>query len=450
MTKSGNETLCCGDNFENLRKKVNRLEFLGFLVVSYLFLQPFLFTNSAYTKAKVEILPDQTDVANLAHHNQLDDNSSSSSLRLHQSKTEDLNERGENLVVLSEVGKSRKEQNLVSPPEMKSAQKPMSIHSRRHGLPNFIYWQAYQHGKHKEFFQMNSGSKSLVTKYPQLPHIDNVSSRKLQTHDTNTSSVDLSTFDPNLSMCPISQKDTFVFHVQHDLNATGASWHLLDLKSSNTISLAPLSGDSSFNSTASFFACLTPGMYKFSIFHNITQKTSCESSDYCYQIAINDVSIVEKKSFVETFDHDILITTNGEGHELQCLKEPILSPSDPSEPNVIDVEIANKLDIIMSLTSSERLQNTKSPQYRAACLLLYDDRVVSADEVDYLIERYTLTLFLYTTQQEDEILKLFGRETCDVMQCNNEGYISMIDSSKCDANSSYCFAIIQLIILNEI
>ena len=444
MIKSGNEILCCGDNFETLREKVKRLELLGFLIVLYLFLQPFISTNCDCTKVKAEVLPDQTDVVNLAQHNQLNDNVSSSSSTPHQSKKK-INERGENLVVLDEAGKSSKEQNLGPSTEMKSTQKPMNVHTRRHGVPNFPYWQTHQHEKVKDLFEKNSGSKSLAVNYPPLPHINNFSSRKLQTHDTNTSSVELSTFDPSSSICPVSQNDTFVFHIKHDLNAVGLSWHLLDLNSLNTISLAPLSDDSddsSSNSTVSFFVCLTPGTYKFSIFLNITQETSCENLDYCYQIAINDVSVVEKKNFVETSDHDILIAGNGEGHELQCLKEPILTPSDPSEPNMIDVEIANKFYIFESLTSTERLQNTKSPQYRAACLLLYDDRVAPSDEVDYLIERYTLTLFLFATGQEDEILKLFGRETCDVMQCNNEGYITLIDYGKCDTITSNCVSII--------
>lgn len=414
---------CCGDGFENLRKKVNRLELLVFLIISYLLFQHYIQT-------------DQAHVENLTHHNQLTDDGSSSLMRSHQSKTGDQNERIESVVVFDESGKSNKEQKPVSPTEMKSTQEPLNVHTRRYTVPSSPHWRTHLHEKYKALFESYSSNQSLVPSYPQLSHIDNVSSRKLQAQDTNTSGGDVIASDPSLSICPLSQKETFLFHMKRDLHGSGASWQLLDLtNSSNTISLTPLSDDSS-NSTSSYVACLTPGMYRFSIFHNISQEISCENADNCYQIAINDVSIVEKVNFAEISDHDIMISENGEGFELQCLKKPILSPSNPAEENVNDVEIARKFDVLESLSSTLLLQDTKSPQYRAACLLLYDDKVVSSDEVNYLIERYALTLFLYATQQEDEILRLFGRNTCDVIQCNSKGYISVIDYGECDGMTS--------------
>lgn len=136
----------------------------------------------------------------------------------------------------------------------------------------------------------------------------------------------------------------------------------------------------------------------------------------------------------------------------RCDQSPILSPINPFHNYTFDVEVDKKISLFQSLSNPESFNDHRSPQYRAACFLLFDDEK-DRDSKDYgdtvklknedntvavinefTVERYAFLVFLYTiSQTSDKLLPLsiLQNHPCefDFIICNARQNIIRIDYS---------------------
>ena len=82
---------------------------------------------------------------------------------------------------------------------------------------------------------------------------------------------------------------------------------------------------------------------------------------------------------------------------------------------------------IRSLSSYDTLSNIHTPQYKAACWILYDDVRKASVEDKLMLERYALGVILYCTNLDAEMM-LVG-DICDLdgIWCDDMGHIVGID-----------------------
>ena len=116
-----------------------------------------------------------------------------------------------------------------------------------------------------------------------------------------------------------------------------------------------------------------------------------------------------------------------------CDKLPLLSPINDMSNFTFDERVHRILLIIQSMTSIDLLNNFNSPQYKAACWILYDDELQMLPDDKLIIERYVLTVFIFATSQNSTGLLHLPNNTCDIpfVACENmEMWISSIDLSK--------------------
>lgn len=214
------------------------------------------------------------------------------------------------------------------------------------------------------------------------------------------------------SECPAS--NTFLLRTSL---GGGPTWQLLESSSSTEIQL---SSQNQINEKGSYVACLEPGHYNF-IVSNYNENEEGSS-----EIFVNDRLLVSEHSLSQVdFTLAFLIAIDGTAREQRCASNPILYPSQPSNPDFYDNTIAQVLQIIQLLSSPVVLQDTDSPQYRAACFILFDDIQETPEKVSFLIERYAMNVFHFATSQESEIIKSCAYGDFSAT-CNENGYIKEI------------------------
>ena len=120
----------------------------------------------------------------------------------------------------------------------------------------------------------------------------------------------------------------------------------------------------------------------------------------------------------------------------RCEELPILSPSNHLNDFTYDERVDRTLAVIRTLSSTESLNNHDSPQYKAACWILFDDILEISTTDGLFIERYVLAVLLYSTFQSEQTL--LSMNTCDheVVTCDNNGHISGIDLSETGGTES--------------
>ena len=133
----------------------------------------------------------------------------------------------------------------------------------------------------------------------------------------------------------------------------------------------------------------------------------------------------------QSINHAILRnnTNSNGGH---CVRLPALSPRNQVNNFEFDSRIENILEIIHSLSPINLIHDFQSAQYKAACYIIFDDIVGTSLESEKLIQRYSLSVFLYTTNQLSEFP--LPHSICDMggsrIDCNKEGHITKIDWGK--------------------
>ena len=298
-----------------------------------------------------------------------------------------------------------------------------------------------------DFTLFDSGHDGLICGDPAEPtscysiYIDN---ELLKQGFQFSGSMVSETFNPS-SICPID--NIFVFEPHYDYDGLNVTWQLLDATSSEEIALSPFTpivplpseerttpsvffpmvplADPDVKNTSSYFACLPPGLYSFVTSQDGSEGTQCENDGNCNQIFINDKLLTQG-----TFSlYNFVISLDGIGREQICPMQPRITPSLSSDESKLRTEVKKKLDVIGLFSAHEALHNSESPQYKAACLILFDDIYGFPESEDFLIERYALSVFHFTTGLESEVVKSCNFGNFSAI-CDSEGYVRKLLYSK--------------------
>lgn len=118
------------------------------------------------------------------------------------------------------------------------------------------------------------------------------------------------------------------------------------------------------------------------------------------------------------------------GKNRHCDTIPVLSPINEVDGFIYDTRIAKILDTLYAISPLDSINQMTSPQYKAACWILYDDERKMEPDDQFLIQRYVLSMFLFATHEN--ALELLHWNICDYVgfSCNDKGHVVKIDSRK--------------------
>ena len=149
---------------------------------------------------------------------------------------------------------------------------------------------------------------------------------------------------------------------------------------------------------------------------------------------------IEKNDFTGTFPTEFINVKQFQILELgnnfhktitkMCATKPLLTPFNPFNNSIYDDRIAQLLQFLHHLSSVKVLQDPESPQYKAACFILYDDHLtMTVASNKYLIERYALFVLFYSINWfGDE--EVYSQPSCEYngIDCFDDGYIMTINT----------------------
>ena len=117
----------------------------------------------------------------------------------------------------------------------------------------------------------------------------------------------------------------------------------------------------------------------------------------------------------------------------RCDELPLLSPINHLSNFEYDERVDRMLDVIQKISSVDLLNRNDTPQYKAACWVLFDDIYEFAVNDNRFIQRYVLAVSLHAIFPSQEVQ--ISRNTCDhdVVTCNDEGHIIKIQLSEYNA-----------------
>lgn len=236
------------------------------------------------------------------------------------------------------------------------------------------------------------------------------------------------TFDSSL-LCVTNS----IFEIKDDLNSLQVDtfFHLQKSSSGELIELKPSSSSARVvNSPSSYFACLPPGIYTITISDTNRDQLLCGDKHNCYTAFVNNDFLFQRSDFSDDLTYDFFVSESGSAGEQQCNKLRILSPLNDINNFEYDERVEQILSVIRALSSTDSLSRFTSPQYKAACWVLYEDTFVTLQNIDDLLERYVLAIFLFATDQSAEVF--FSSDTCkhNGISCDERGHITKIDWSK--------------------
>lgn len=112
-----------------------------------------------------------------------------------------------------------------------------------------------------------------------------------------------------------------------------------------------------------------------------------------------------------------------------CKTMPILSPINDLSNFTFDERVHKIMLIIQTLSSKDSLNHFTSPQHRAACWILYDDEFQMLPEDKLIVQRYIMTVLIFSVLHNENGLLRLPKNICDTffVECNTEGLISVID-----------------------
>ena len=128
---------------------------------------------------------------------------------------------------------------------------------------------------------------------------------------------------------------------------------------------------------------------------------------------------IERRLDSSIFDHS-------QNHTHRCDELPLLSPANHLNNFQYDETMERTLDIIVTLSSMDLLHDYDTPQYKAACWILFDDIHQLNTTYEHFIQRYVMAVFLYTINPNKE--DMLPPNTCDhqIIACDGEGKITSI------------------------
>ena len=226
------------------------------------------------------------------------------------------------------------------------------------------------------------------------------------------------------SLCVVGS--AFVLQVQPELDDSHINWKLEEKTSNKEYHLEPTE-DKSGNFSKSFFTCLSHGIYVFGTFFTNLNGTPCSD---CYQVLIKNELFIQGNTFSRISTFSFSISADETVNERRCHKSPPLSPVNEFNNFTYHDEESKTINILNTISPVESRSNNDSPQYQAACWLFFDEKVEFERSNQTAIERYVVSVFLYSTNQNAEIW--LPDNSCNFygITCNKEGLITGIRWSK--------------------
>lgn len=155
----------------------------------------------------------------------------------------------------------------------------------------------------------------------------------------------------------------------------------------------------------------------------------------------NELKPIPKFVFDGKEDTQLIVKKNWHNRKLQekyCDKKPILHPFNDITGNVYDQRVAGLLDVFQSVSSYTAIHDHETPQYKAACFILYDDIKQMPVENEFTVERYVLHLFLssvnYLLNGEE-----FPENPCDlvsIIDCDKKGHVTKLTFDDLDLDGT--------------
>ena len=223
-----------------------------------------------------------------------------------------------------------------------------------------------------------------------------------------------------------------VFELKLDLSAlsdVASKWNLQN-EETNKIFLSEIIENQGESSIYTYTNCIDSGLYSLSIYDAEDNIIDCNnSSKRCSKLFINNNEVIIEQALPSIF----FVSVDGRARESRCsdvFKRPVLSPINPITGVHFNTRIEHIMNIIESHSSGNDLVNHESPQYRAACFILFDDARNVTVEYPGLMERYVLSVLLYSTHQLAEVHLPY--ETCEYLDvvCNSNNFITELNWSK--------------------
>ena len=195
--------------------------------------------------------------------------------------------------------------------------------------------------------------------------------------------------------------------VQMDENIFEGSWNLIDPVSTKVLA------NRSQNTV-----CIDDGNYLFRISNRESENVQSNRNT---KILVNGIILIDEPI---SSSYQFLIIDGLAAPYYHCFTKPILNPINGISGNIYNERVSKLLEIFASLSSHGAIHNDNTPQYKAACYILFDDINEMRVENELTFERYILYLFLISTK----VLR-FGDPLppnfCDFdgVGCNDDGYI---------------------------
>lgn len=121
------------------------------------------------------------------------------------------------------------------------------------------------------------------------------------------------------------------------------------------------------------------------------------------------------------------------GENNRCHLKPSLSPINHVSNFLFNDFMEKKLEVIHALSDMKLINDFQSPQYLAACYLLFDDEVEISLENEEIVQRYSMAVFFYATKQFEQFP--IPESVCDVndnrIKCDSDGMIRRINWGMC-------------------
>ena len=244
-----------------------------------------------------------------------------------------------------------------------------------------------------------------------------------------------SEFSHSFAISPIDKTvcvgNVFEVNLNLDDRFNGAMWQLSQLP--NSVRAKGMLSESS--GSFHYSTCIDPGYYHFMVTDSNEEEIFCEREDKkCFEIRI-DGELIESIRLRPNMRQSFFVSIEGVARSPRCLLKPILAPV--NELNLeYDQRIESVMNIITSLSSVKSLNDKVSPQYQAACFILFDDEVEMTASNRFIVDRYVMSVLLFATHRYAFVD--LPANTCNYrdVKCDERGHITRINWCKYALNHS--------------
>lgn len=232
------------------------------------------------------------------------------------------------------------------------------------------------------------------------------------------------------------------FLLQTELDANGEESRIIlrndDTSQSyqlNSLFEPPSYINTSSTSNRLYFACLPYGIYSIVVHFFGSQLHPCAQNEAeigsCYNIYVHQNLIIQSPlKFTNEQTHGFAINMYGNLNTRLCNRLPSLSDVENAINASSSAKAERVRDLIQSVSAFESLNFHKSPQYKAACWILFDTNLELHQGRDFFKERYALATLLYSFNFNAELI--LPEETCDMdgISCNEDGHVTEVTFSE--------------------